>query len=233
MILQLIKLDGGNGGIAIFNNSFFVLCASTGPTATSAMMILSFFNSRRGVLVLNSSTLRRTILRRSTFTLLPLSMSALIGIDWPDTKPDAGIWMDAANGPDLQQKQQNVFSNSKIRGSFNVCKTRNKNKIKWDVWAMQAKFVQYIDNFKILLRITYTFRWAFWFKSNGDKTVNAILMSWSNFHGRSNVTLIVYRTWPHSPSNDDGNDVGNAHVKGYECSPDGKMISAPFFAPSK
>lgn len=106
-----------------------MLCASTGPTPTSAMVILSFFTSRRGVLVLNSSTLRRMILRRSTFTLLPLSISALTGIVWPDTKPDAGIWMDAVNGPDLQQKQQNDFSNSKMRGSFGMESERIENKL--------------------------------------------------------------------------------------------------------
>lgn len=87
MMPQLIRLEGGNGGISMFCCTFFELCSSTGPTEISAIVVFSFFKSRRGVFVLKTTVLRKMTRRRSTLTLLALLISAEIGIDWPGTYP--------------------------------------------------------------------------------------------------------------------------------------------------
>lgn len=77
---QLTRFDGGNGGISIVNDHVFEPCASTGPTPNSAIVVFSFFKSRRGVFVLKTTVLRRINFKRSTPILLTLSISAVIGI---------------------------------------------------------------------------------------------------------------------------------------------------------
>lgn len=115
---QFSILVGGNGGISILCCNFFESFVPIGPSANSLMVAFSMRESTRGCCVRNSIRLRKITRKLSTFTLLWLFTSAVIGIDWPGTKPRHGIDTWASNGPLAQQKQQKFFSISNVRGVF-------------------------------------------------------------------------------------------------------------------
>lgn len=52
------------------------------------------------------------------------------------------------------------------------------------------------------------------FKSSEPMTENAVLVTWVNLFGFSIVALTVYRTWPYSPSKEEGMFSGSWNWKG-------------------
>ena len=74
------------------------------------------------------------------------------------------------------------------------------------------------DNDDVIRGITWNSAGSL-FKSTRLMTVNAERVTWLNFHGRSITASAVYRTYPTSPSNDDGMVGGNTNVNGKLCVP--------------
>lgn len=188
---QFSIFDGGNGGISRLCCMLFESFTPIGPIENSLMIAFSTRDSTRGVCVRNSIRLRKITRSLSTFTLLWLFTSAVIGIDWPGTKPRHGIVTCASNGPDAQQKQQKFFSMSNVLG---FCGWKNMITDKQTPIDNNVSLFFLMDSKRM-----QTFMSGSRFRSNGEITVKAIFVSWSNFHGRSRTTLTVYRTWPNSP----------------------------------
>uniref|UniRef100_A0A1B0BM26 Uncharacterized protein n=1 Tax=Glossina palpalis gambiensis TaxID=67801 RepID=A0A1B0BM26_9MUSC len=104
MIPQFTKFVGGSGGISNCWLNVRDSLAPTGPMASSAIVIFDSFFSARGCCVWKVTRFLNTNLTVVMPTLLALSHSHVIVI--------------TDNGPERQQKQQNVFSNSNLKGSL-------------------------------------------------------------------------------------------------------------------
>lgn len=131
-------------------------------------------------------------------------------IDWPGTYPEDGILICKLIDPWLQQQEKKFFIISSSNPSY------SKNRIiVWIryIYVLRKRQYQYLTHFS---------RCAF--KSKVEITVNAILVWWSNLHGLSITTFIVYLTCPYLCSKLLGMLWGSWKLNGYSWYPKGIVI---------